>query len=310
MKTPSIPARPSATTETGPPPGSARGGRLIGVVRRSPLATFLVLSCALSWAPALLYLANLSPTPIAGFGPFLAALVVLGVTQGRDGVRALLRSMVAWRVPARAYALAFGLPLLITGGAILANLALGAARPTAADVALLAELPVTFLFLLLVPGMGGAWEEPGFRGFALPRFEQRFGPAAGPVSLGLFWVLWHLPLFLAGAILWTDVLVIVAASVVIAAVFHTGHESVLIAMIIHATNNTIGGAFASRLFSGADGARFGLLMAGAWWLAATAALVHRRQAPVADLSDGSSVDDLRPSWRPADLDLGRSARTR
>jgi membrane protease YdiL (CAAX protease family) len=277
MKPSTALAQPPATTDTRPPPAREPSG-LIGVVRRSPLVAFLILSCVLSWAPALLYLANLSPAPVAGFGPFLAALVVLGMTQGRDGVRALLRSMVAWRAPARAYALALGLPLLITGAAVLTNLALGAARPAAADVALLAELPITFLLLLLVPGVGGSWEEPGFRGFALPRFEKRFGMTAGPLLLGLFWVFWHLPLFLAGDIRWTDVLVIVAASVVIAAVFHTGRERVLIAMLIHAMNNTIGGAFASQLFSDADDARLGLLTAGAWWLAAAAVLLKRRRA--------------------------------
>lgn len=278
MKTTSIPAHPSPDTEALPARRRSRtGGGLVGVVRRSPLATFLVLSCVLSWWPSLLYAAGLSPAPIAGFGPFLAALLVLGATQGRGGVRALLRSMVAWRVPARAYVLAFGLPVLISGTAVLANLALGAARPTATAVALLAELPFTFLLMLLVPGIGGAWEEPGFRGFALPRFESRFGLTAGPLVLGVFWAVWHLPLFLSGDILWTDVLVIVAASVVIAAVFHTGRQSVLVAMVLHAMNNTIGGGFASQLFSGADGRRFGLLTAGAWWLAAAAAIVVRRR---------------------------------
>jgi hypothetical protein len=57
-------------------------------------------------------------------------------------------------------------------------------------------------------------------------------------------VLWHGPLFLAGQILWTDVLTIVAASVVIAAVFHSGRDSVLTAMLLHATNNAVGGSFA------------------------------------------------------------------
>jgi hypothetical protein len=35
-----------------------------------------------------------------GFGPFLAALVVLALTEGKRGVMGLLRRMVRWRVGA------------------------------------------------------------------------------------------------------------------------------------------------------------------------------------------------------------------
>lgn len=55
--------------------------------------------------------------PVAGFGPFLAAAIVLGVTQGRSGVGRLIRSMVKWRVPARAYVAALTVPPLVSGSA-------------------------------------------------------------------------------------------------------------------------------------------------------------------------------------------------
>jgi len=37
-------------------------------------------------------------------------------------------------------------------------------------------------------------EEPGWRGFALPRLEARFSPLTANLILALFWALWHLPL--------------------------------------------------------------------------------------------------------------------
>jgi uncharacterized protein len=38
-------------------------------------------------------------------------------------------------------------------------------------------------------------EEPGWRGFALPRLTERLGPNMGRLILGSAWPLWHLPLF-------------------------------------------------------------------------------------------------------------------
>ena len=56
---------------------------LVSFIRRYPLITFFVLACALSWWPWILYSLDLLPTPIVGFGPFLAALVVLALTAAR-----------------------------------------------------------------------------------------------------------------------------------------------------------------------------------------------------------------------------------
>lgn len=259
---------------TSPSPGRT----VRGFLRRRPLASFMVLSCLLSWWGAIPYLAGVSPIPIASFGPFLAALVILGMTEGRGGVRQLLGSMVRWRVPFRAYAFAVAVPTVVSGLAVLATIATGATAASA-KLAAWTDIPVVFLVVLLIPGFAGAWEEPGFRGFALPRLEQRFGAAGGPLLLGVFWVFWHLPLFLAGQIEPTDVAVIVAASVVAAAVFHTGRESVLVAMVLHATNNAVGGSYASQIFHGSDLLVLGVFTAIGWWVAAAYVLVRQRRRP-------------------------------
>lgn len=262
------------------PPETVRPvGRVAGRIRGAPLASFFVLSCLLSWWPAALYAAGASPLPIAGFGPFLAAAIVLGVTEGRGGIGRLLRSMTHWRVPVHGYVAAIGLPVLVTVTAIVANLALGAAGPSSEELSLWPSIPLVMLLVLLIPGVGGPWEEPGFRGFALGRLEQRFGRMSGPLVLGAFCVLWHTPLFLVGQVLWTDALTIVAASVVISAVFHCARDSVLIAMVLHATNNAVGGGFASQLFHGSDQVDLGLLTAAGWWLLAGGILVRGWWSP-------------------------------
>jgi uncharacterized protein len=79
---------------------------LVSLMRRHPLITFFVLAYVLSWWPWILYAIDLSPQPIVGFGPFLAAIVVLAISRGKTGVVGLLRRMVRWRVGLRWYAVA------------------------------------------------------------------------------------------------------------------------------------------------------------------------------------------------------------
>ena len=64
-------------------------------VRRHPIIWFAVLSIVLSWWAWPLYLLGLIPVPVASFGPFLAALIVLAVTEGKSGVVGLFG---AWDV--------------------------------------------------------------------------------------------------------------------------------------------------------------------------------------------------------------------
>jgi len=91
-----------------------------------------VLSCLLSWWPAVVAAFGSSEGGLAGFGPFIAAVVVLALTQGRSGVKDLLARMIKWRVGPRAYLVAFGIPIAITAVAILLTIATGAPMPSAA----------------------------------------------------------------------------------------------------------------------------------------------------------------------------------
>jgi len=71
--------------------------RILAVVKRHPLTTFFKLSYALSWWAWIPYAVGAFPNPVASFGPFLAAVVVLAMTEGKAGLLGLFRRMVRWR---------------------------------------------------------------------------------------------------------------------------------------------------------------------------------------------------------------------
>lgn len=130
-------------------------------VKQHPLISFVVLTYILSWWPALLYLWGIDSPGVAGFGPFLAALVVLALTEGKPGIKTLLGRMVHWRVGWQWYLVAFGLPILMAAIASYLTVLLGAPAPSAEQLAAWPSIGVVFLLRMLVPGSGGTWEEPG-----------------------------------------------------------------------------------------------------------------------------------------------------
>jgi uncharacterized protein len=247
--------------------------RILRVVRRHPLITFFALAYALSWWPAIFYALDLLPQPIAGFGPFLAALVVLAITRGKTGVVTLLRRMVQWRVGLRWYAIALLLPVAIAAAAAGLNLLAGAQMPSSVELSGLTGLLSTFLLLLLVPGIGGAWEEPGWRGYALPRLQVGRSALSASLILWPCLVVWHLPLFLVGEINWSDTVWLFGFVVIFNWVFNNTGGSVFILMLMHAMNNTISGSFFGPMFSGVDSVRQGWLYTALWCAVAIVVIV-------------------------------------
>jgi uncharacterized protein len=282
--------------------------QILRAVRRRPLIAFFALAYALSWWPAILYALDLSPQPIVGFGPFLAAVVVLAITHGKTGVVTLLRRMVQWRVGPRWYAIALLLPVAIEVAAAGLNLLAGAQPPSSVELSGWTGLLPTFLFLLLVPGIGGAWEEPGWRGYALPRLQVGRSALSASLILWAGIVVWHLPLFLVGEIHWSDILFILGFVVVFNWIFNNTGGSVLILMLMHAMNNTISGGFISPMFSGVDSVRQGWLYAALWCAVAIVVVVvarpehlsrqHVKQEELTDSKPKAQERPIPPSPQP------------
>jgi len=177
-------------------PSTETAGRLGEWVNRHPVAAFFGLAYAISWvawipwafgyqdgAGAVLFI-------VGGFGPLAAAVIITKSTGG--SIRAWARGIRAWRVPARYYAYALGLPPLLFV-AINAELALLGQQ---VDLALLPGRLMGYVgTLIFVAILGGGLEEPGWRGFALPRLEQRHSPLRATLILGFVWGVWHIPAY-------------------------------------------------------------------------------------------------------------------
>jgi uncharacterized protein len=172
----------------------------------------------------------------------VAAFIMTATTEGRVGIRRLLRRIVLWRVRLRWYLFAFiGVPLVMTLGTILVPGGLASLQFLGLGYVL--TYLVTFVFVAVLGGPLG--EEIGWRGFALPRMQPLHGPLVGSIILGLLWGLWHLPEFMVPT--WAEssggssplaivkfCIFAIAMTIILTWVFNNTKGSVLMAVLVHA----------------------------------------------------------------------------
>lgn len=164
------------------------------MIRRHPVVAFFVLAYALSWWPWVLG-SGFPLYPFVAIGPLLAALIVLGLTEGGPGLRELGSRMIRWRVRWPWYVVATAVPLLVGAGATVIGLISGLPSPSLAGYGISTVLMI-FAVRLIDPTDGPMGEEPGWRGYALPRLQAARSPLAATAILGLLVAGWHLPLVL------------------------------------------------------------------------------------------------------------------
>ena len=177
----------------------------------------------------------------------LPAFVVSSIFSTIPGVRALLRT---YRKPGGGfgiYLLALGLfPAIWLLGNVLSR-ALGMQVPfssyPALDFNVLGMVILVYLYNVIY---GGLSEEPGWRGFALPRLQVKFSPLVSSLILWFFWAVWHAPARFGGieAKSLTDTIVewvlLIMVNIVFTWFYNRTQGSILVTALVHPAMNTTG----------------------------------------------------------------------
>jgi membrane protease YdiL (CAAX protease family) len=165
------------------------------MTRSGAVVAFFALAFAITWGlqlPAVLAMRGLvagerqgymALVGLGGFGPMIAAMIV---ARFDGGVGALLRPLGLWRVGTRWVVAALALPGGIFLVAAAAYNLLGHREPL-----LYPPNHAAFVAALVVFSIG---EEIGWRGFALPRLRERWGPLVASGIIGVLWAAWHIPM--------------------------------------------------------------------------------------------------------------------
>jgi membrane protease YdiL (CAAX protease family) len=200
------------------------------------LVIFFAIAYAWAWlvfVPMVVLRAPLPWISVATFAPTIAALITHRVTMG--SWRAF-RLSATW--PRTVGATAAGVALMIVAYLVLPGVM--TADPRTLDWSILTSVAVYNYSTLLGGPLG---EEPGWRGYALPRLETALGPVRGSVVLGLLWTGWHLPLFWypgwTSTTLWVYVLFLTGQSLILTYGANLAGFGIITPIAMHAAFNTV-----------------------------------------------------------------------
>lgn len=190
-------------------------------------------------------------TLVSGYGPALAAIIVVSLTYGQQGLRKLFGRLLIWRVGIQWYFIVLFMPALVILFAISINTWTGGIAPdfSAAifpfgpnETPFLQKLVI--LIMVFTLGFDGLGEEIGWRGFALPKLLEGRSALASSLILGAVWAIWHFPYaltygtFLSGVSLYWFFINLLALSIIYTWIFNNTNQSLLLVLLFHAAGNT------------------------------------------------------------------------
>jgi len=169
----------------------------------------------------------------------VATILTTLVTGSKEDLRKLFKRSLDWRFSFTWYLAGALVPLLVGFASTMMAVWLGKAELS--ENWFSPSMPVGFMvFLLIYIGLG---EEIGWRGFALPRFQEMLGSLGGSIATGVFWALWHSPLFLMpgssqyGSSLILFIYLTTCWTIPMALFVGKSHGSVIPAILLHASVN-------------------------------------------------------------------------
>jgi membrane protease YdiL (CAAX protease family) len=214
------------------------------LISKYPVTSFFVMAIVFSWIAVTPKILNPALSPelfmILGAlaGPTLSAIIVTAVTDGKAGLGAFFRRWVQFRAGIVWWLIVlFG---ILAGLNITAALILGSSVLTKFMQEIGLILPAYLVTLVAGVILGPLFEEPGWRGFALPRMQEKYGPIAASVILGVIWAGWHAPGYLGG---WMQssfaalLVYCVGFSILATWIYNNTRGSILLMILLHSSSN-------------------------------------------------------------------------
>lgn len=168
------------------------------------------------------------------WAPALSALVITGMTSGKNGVSGLFQklsfrnislkwSLVAMLIPVLCCSLSYILLMFVENG--------GCTTPV------LTRTADSYAVCLAATIFGCYGEEIGWRGYMLPRLNRKYTLFVSSLLVGLFWGVWHMRFQIGLPAFGLFVLGVVCYSFIISWLCSKTRSNILVAIVFHTSIN-------------------------------------------------------------------------
>ncbi|MFW9827493.1 MAG: CPBP family intramembrane glutamic endopeptidase [Candidatus Thorarchaeota archaeon] len=224
---------------------------MIKLIEKYPLITYSIIAYITTWLLVLpLVLTGLGILHVniiwhflGPLGPTVSAIVVIYITNKKEGLIKLKESIFKWRIgvfwilfsalimPALLI-LTILLILIFTGnfidlGSYLINEGI--------------NNPLSFLIWIWVGAISyGIFEEIGWRGYALPKLQEKHSPLLSTIILAVIWAFWHTPMFfyrLNINMVFGWFFGLVLGAIILTFIYNSTGGSTFAAILFHISNN-------------------------------------------------------------------------
>lgn len=221
------------------------------MIIKSPLASYFIIAWILTWLLVMplvltglgILSVNMNWHFLGPLGPTISAIIVLYITNKTEGLKSLKNSIIKWRIgPFWILFSAFIMPVFLFL-AILLNLSF-----TGNFIDLGAYLlnegitdPLSIIIWVCVGALSyGIFEEIGWRGYALPKLQEKYNPLISTIILFIGWGFWHTPMFFYRFnldILFGWLYGLFLGTIVLTFIYNSSGGSTFAAILFHISNN-------------------------------------------------------------------------
>jgi membrane protease YdiL (CAAX protease family) len=182
---------------------------------------------------------------LGALGPTISAVIVAYISERKEGIKKLRQTSFKWKVGAfwilfssliapMFLLLTIGLNLIFTGNLI--NLSAYLIDNGITD-------PVSIFIWIWVGAISfGLFEEIGWRGYALPKLQEKFNPLIATIILTMGWAFWHFPMFfyrLSIQYFFGWFFGLFMGAIVLTFLYNSSGKSAFVAILFHITNNIV-----------------------------------------------------------------------
>jgi membrane protease YdiL (CAAX protease family) len=226
---------------------------MINIIKKHQLTSYFIIAYIVTWILVLPFILtqfdlisiNTNWHFLGAFGPTISAVIVVYVAEKKEGLRKLRETSFNWRVGAFwilfsslimpiSLFLTIGLNFIFTGNLIDLNAYL--INNGIID-------PVSLIVWIWVGSISyGVFEEIGWRGYALPKLQEKYNPLISTLILTILWAFWHLPMFfyrLSINYLFGWLFGLFMGAIILTFLYNSTGGSAFVAILFHTTNNIV-----------------------------------------------------------------------